>query len=385
MPFDTENFISFVRELYGTKEFIPLHVPTIGEREKARVMETLETGFVSSVGVHVQEFEERVAEFTGTGHAVAVVNGTAALHTCLILAGVEPGDEVITQSLTFVATCNAISYQRAIPLFVDVAQETLGMCPDALRAFLEMNAVREDDGGCRNRETGRIIRACIPMHTFGHPLRIAEVADVCRKWGIVLIEDAAESLGSYRSDSHTGNCGQMSAVSFNGNKTITTGGGGMVLTKDLELANRARHFTTTAKKPHPYLYHHDMIGYNYRLPALNAALGCAQMESLPGFLKNKRETAAAYREWFAQTDNMFLDEPEMCRSNFWLNGFLCADQTEREVVLRKTNTAGVMTRPIWEPMHRLSMFRDCPRGPLDTTEWLAERVVNVPSSVRMNS
>jgi len=382
MPSFTDQLIPFIRDLYGTDAFIPLHVPTIGELEKRRVMETLESGMVSSVGEHVQEFEKRVADFTGAGSAVGVVNGTAALHTCLVLAGVEPGDEVITQSLTFVATCNAISYQGASPVFVDVERETLGMCPDALRAFLEENAVRGDDGLCRNRHTGNVVRACVPMHTFGHPLRIREVAEVCLEWGIRLIEDAAESLGSLRDSVHTGNTGWVSALSFNGNKTITTGGGGMVLTSDEEVARTVRHLTTTAKKPHSYLYHHDRVGYNYRLPAINAALGCAQMEQLPDMLANKRETAGAYREWFAETEYAFLDEPEGCRSNFWLNAFLCRDRAERDRILEETNAAGVMTRPIWEPMHTLPMFRDCARGPMEVTEWLGDRVVNIPSSVR---
>jgi aminotransferase in exopolysaccharide biosynthesis len=311
-----------------------------------------------------------------------MVNGTSALHTCLILAGVDSGDEVITQSLTFVATCNAISYQQAVPVFVDVERSTLGMCPEALSAFLKEHAVREDNGTCRNRETGRVLRACVSMHTFGHPCRIHEIKKVCEEWGLVLIEDAAESLGSFCSGVHTGNTGKLAALSFNGNKTITTGGGGMVMCHEEDVAQTARHLTTTAKQSHPYLYHHDRIGYNYRLPALNAALGCAQMERLPDFLENKRKTATAYRSWFKGEGHVFVDEPIGCQSNFWLNAFLCENQCERNEVLEQTNAAGVMTRPVWEPMHTLPMFRNCPRGPLSVTEWLARRLVNIPSSVK---
>jgi aminotransferase in exopolysaccharide biosynthesis len=379
---NTKNLIHFIRAEYGTDDFIPLHVPRFSAEETRRVMETLEAEFVSSVGVHVREFEERMEAYTGARHAIGVVNGTAALHTCLRLAGLEPGDEVITQSLTFVATCNAISYQFAHPVFVDVERATLGMCPDALNAFLEESAEIDIDGNCRNRHTGAIIRACVPMHTFGHPVRMNEIAAVCDEYGIMLIEDAAESLGSFYKGRHTGNTGRLAALSFNGNKIITTGGGGMVLTNDETLAKRAKHITTTAKKPHAYLYDHDEVGYNYRLPALNAALGCAQMEALPRFVKEKRERATRYAEWFAGQDREFITEPADCASNYWLNAFLCEDRTERDRVLEETNGAGVMTRPIWTPMHRLPLFRDCPHGPLEQTEWLEGRVVNIPSSCR---
>jgi aminotransferase in exopolysaccharide biosynthesis len=373
------SLISFVKTLYPEQDFIPLHIPRFTALETARVMETLESGFVSSVGSHVREFEEKIEAFTGAAHAISTVNGTAALHTCLVLAGVQPEDEVITQSLTFVATCNAIRYQFAHPVFVDVERSTLGMSPDALSAFLEEHAVREDSGLCRNKTTGRILRACVPMHTFGHPVRLNEIAEICERWGITLIEDAAESLGSFYKGKHSGNTGKLAALSFNGNKIITTGGGGMILTNDAELAQRAKHITTTAKQPHPYLYNHDTVGYNYRLPALNAALGCAQMESLPGMIEEKRQRAERYTEWFKNHDRDFIVEPNDCASNYWLNAFLCKDRTERDVFLNETNQNGVMTRPIWEPMHTLPMFRDCQQGPLPVTEHLADCLVNLPS------
>ncbi|MCC5865167.1 MAG: LegC family aminotransferase [Wenzhouxiangella sp.] len=370
-----------VRSEYRTDEFIPLHAPLIGRREREVVMETLETGFVSSVGRHVGDFEQAVADYTGSPYAVATVNGTAALHMCLILAGVEANDEVITQSITFVATCNAIRYCKAVPVLVDIDRSTLGMCPDALAAWLEDNAELADDGSCRNRQTGRRIRACVPMHNFGHPVRIERLAEVCERWGLVMIEDAAESLGSFYRGRHTGRFCRLAAISFNGNKIITTGGGGMILTDDEAVARRAKHLTTTAKQPHPWLYIHDETGYNYRLPALNAALGCAQMERLLSFVERKRELAGRYAEWFQATDYPFVHEPEGARSNYWFNAFLCRDRAERDQVLEQTNQAGVMTRPVWTPMHTLNLFQDCPTGPMPNADWLNDRLVNIPSSV----
>lgn len=374
-----QDLIEFIRSLYPGQDFIPLHVPRFSQRETERVLETLSSGFVSTSGVHVQEFERRIAAYTGADHAVAVLNGTAALHTCLKLAGVEPEDEVITQSLTFVATCNAIRYQFAHPVFVDVERATLGMSPEALSAFLEEHAVREDCGRCRNKTTGRILRACVPMHTFGHPVRIDEIAGICDRWGLVLIEDAAEAMSSFSKGRHAGTVGRLGALSFNGNKIITTGGGGMVLTNDAALAERALHLTTSAKKPVPYHYYHDDVGHNYRLPALNAALGCAQMEALPDFLQEKRRLAELYADWFEGQDRAFVREPEDCASNYWLNAFLCENREERNRFLEETNGAGVMTRPVWEPMHTLPMYQDCLRGPLPVTEHLAERLINLPS------
>lgn len=385
MSMSTEAFVKAlvrqVRAEYRTDAFIPLHAPQIGERERELVMETLETGFVSSVGRHVGDFEQAVADYTGAAHAVATVNGTAALHMCLILAGVESNDEVITQSITFVATCNAIRYCKAVPVLIDIDRATLGLCPDALAAWLEENAELGDDGSCRNRHSGRRIRACVPMHNFGHPARIDRLAEVCAAWRLEMIEDAAESLGSFYRDRHTGRFSRLAAISFNGNKIITTGGGGMILTDDEALAKKARHLTTTAKRPHPWLYIHDETGYNYRLPALNAALGCAQMERLAGFVERKRELAVRYAEWFQSTDYPFVHEPKGARSNYWFNAFLCRDRAERDQVLELTNQAGVMTRPVWTPMHTLELFRDCPTGPMPNASWLDDRLVNIPSSV----
>lgn len=378
--FDVQGFIRFVRGLYGRPEgVIPLHAPQLGEREKVLVGEAIDSTFVSSVGAFVSVFEERVAAFVGVRHAVATVNGTAALHIALRVAGVQPGDLVLTQSLTFVATCNAIHYCGAYPVFVDVEVDTLGMNPDALQGWLEQHAV-VSAGACVERETGRPIRACVPMHTLGHPARIARIADVCERWGLVLVEDAAEALGSYRDGRHMGTFGRLGVLSFNGNKVVTTGGGGMILTDDEALARRARHLTTTAKRPHAWAFEHDEVGYNYRLPNLNAALGVAQMERLPALLASKREVASAYQAAAAQSGWCCVCEPEGARSNYWLNALRLPDTHTRDAFLQTTNAAGVMTRPLWTPMHRLPMYAQCRRGPLAVTEALADTVVNVPSS-----
>ncbi|QKK02941.1 MAG: LegC family aminotransferase [Pseudomonadota bacterium] len=379
----TEEFglalIEFVRAEYRTDEFIPLHIPRLGGRERELVADAVESSFVSSVGRYGVEFEAAVAEYTGAPFAVAVMNGTAALHLCLVLAGVQRDEEVITQAVTFVATCNAIRYCHAHPVLVDIERPTLGMSPDSLERWLEANAELGDDGLCRNRSTGRIIRACVPMHSFGHPVRIERIAEICKRFGLVLIEDAAESLGSFYRGKHTGLVGDLAALSFNGNKIITTGGGGMILTRDEGLAERARHLSTTAKVAHRWDYFHDEVGYNYRMPALNAALGCAQMASLPGFVAAKRALAERYRAWFVETDYEFVMEPEGAASNYWLNAFFARDRGERDTLLEVTNEAGVMTRPVWVPMHRLPAFEGCQAAGLETSEWVAERLVNLPS------
>lgn len=376
-----QHVIDFVRNLYQTTEFIPLHEPKFVGNEKAYVLDCIDSTFVSSVGKYVDRFEQMMADYTGAKYAVATVNGTAALHITLKLAGVSQGDEVITQSLSFVATCNAISYCGAKPIFVDVDRETLGMSPDSLRSFLSSNTV-QTSAGCINKTTGRNISAVVPMHTFGHPCRIDKIALVCAEFGVPLIEDAAESLGSFFQGKHTGTFGLLAAFSFNGNKTITTGGGGMIITDDEGLAKRAKHITTTAKQPHPYEFVHDEIGYNYRLPNINAALGCAQMESLPKLLESKRAIASAYAGFFAASNITFVKEPAQADSNNWLNALIMDSNQNRELFLKELNEAGVMSRPIWRLMNELRMFQDCQSSDLSNAKWLDERVVNIPSSAR---
>ena len=376
-----EEIVRFIRSLYGEEGFIPLHEPVFMGNEKRYLNECVDSTFVSSVGAFVDRFEKMVADYTGAKYAVATVNGTAALHVALKLAGVDEESEVITQPLTFVATCNAISYCGARPLFVDVDRDTMGLSPVKLQEFLAKEAVVKEEG-CFNRQTGRRIAAVVPMHTFGHPCRIEEIARVCETYRIPLVEDAAESLGSFVGDRHTGTFGRVAAFSFNGNKTITTGGGGMLITDDEALARRAKHITTTAKVPHPYRYDHDEIGYNYRLPNLNAALGCAQMEKLDEILADKRRTAEAYARFFEEGGPGFFRERKGTRANYWLNALVLENGEERDRFLEETNRSGVMTRPVWTLMNRLPMFAEAPRGDLSEAEWLEERVVNIPSGYR---
>ncbi len=373
-------FIEMVREEYRSTDFIPLHAPIFSGREREYVLDTIDSTYVSSVGAYVDRFEQQTAAYVGCPKAVATVNGTAALHIALLLAGVQREDLVITQPLTFVATCNAIAYCGATPIFVDVDQHTLGLSPQALDDWLNSNALVTDAGVCIARESGRTIRACLPMHTFGHPVALDALIAVCSKWHLALIEDAAESLGSLYHGRHTGTFGMLGTLSFNGNKIITTGGGGMVLA-DAALGLRAKHLTTTAKLPHSYEFVHDEIGYNFRLPNLNAALGCAQLEQLESFVESKRRLAAKYQALFANSAYTFIREPEGCRSNYWLNGVVCEDRSARDALLEATNSQQVMTRPIWTLMTQLRAFAHCDHGPLDTAEWLSARVVNLPSSV----
>lgn len=372
--------IKFVQEQYASKRSIPLHAPVFCGREREFLIDTINTTFVSSVGSYVDQFERDVAAFTGSAQAVAVVNGTSALHVALILAGVERGDLVVTQSLTFVATCNAITYCGAEPLFIDVDRQTLGLSATALQAWLEEHAEIDDNGVCRTREDRRRIGACLPMHTFGHPVDLDALTALCGKWNLSLVEDAAESLGSFYKGIHTGNFGLVGVTSFNGNKVITTGGGGMLLTNN-DVGRRAKHLTTTAKIPHPYEFIHDEIGYNYRMPNINAALGCAQMEGLSKILASKRVLAARYIDFFSGSELTPIVEPKHCMSNYWLNGVICEDRYQKNALLKETNDAGVMTRPIWTLMSRLPIYSMAPRGSLENSEWLEERVVNLPSSV----
>ncbi|MBS0212193.1 MAG: LegC family aminotransferase [Proteobacteria bacterium] len=375
-----EALVGQIRLIHGDGP-VPLHRPVFEGNEKRYLSECIDSNFVSSVGARVAEFERQIAEFTGARHAIATVNGTAALHVALRLAGVEPGDEVISQALTFIATCNAVSYIGAVPVFVDVDLDTLGMSPNALCAWLDAHTERRD-GEAYNKTTGRRIAACVPMHTFGVPCRIQDIVSTCRDYGIPVVEDAAESLGSYVGKRHSGTFGALATLSFNGNKTITTGGGGMIITDDDALAKRAKHITTTSKVPHPYEFVHDEVGYNYRLPNLNAALGCAQMERLPAMLAIKREIAHRYRDFFAgRAGARFVEEPAGTTSNYWLNAIVLDSQRDRDELLRYTNEQGVMTRPIWRLMTGLPMFKDCQHDGLVNSLWLEERVVNLPSSV----
>lgn len=376
------GLIHTIRDYYESAEYIPLHAPVFSGREHEYVAETIGSSFVSSVGAFVDRFETDMAAYTGSPRAVATVNGTAALHIALKLAGVDAGDLVVTQPLTFVATCNAITYCNAEPVFVDVDRLTLGLSPHALDAWLQEHARLDESGLCRARLDNRIIRACVPMHTFGHPADLDGLMGVCQRWNLALVEDAAESLGSFYKGRHTGTFGLLGTLSFNGNKIITTGGGGMILAGE-ELASHAKHLTTTAKRPHPYEYVHDEVGYNYRLPNLNAALGCAQLEQLETFVASKRQLAARYAEHLKNSDLEFVTEPPECRSNFWLNAVICQDRQHRDALLKATNETGVMTRPIWALMNHLSMYAHCRKGPLANAEWLEARVVNLPSSVNI--
>jgi len=377
------SFVKFVQELYGTKEPISLHSPRFEGNEKRYLLETIDSSFVSSVGEFVNRFEQSVAEYTGSNYAIATINGTSALHIALKLAGVEPGTEVITQSFTFIATCNAIRYCNAIPIFVDVDSKTLGLSHQSLQTFLESHAEIRDDGNCWNKTTNRRISVCLPMHSFGFPAELDHLNKLCSQYNIVLVEDAAESLGSFYKDQHTGTIGKIAIISFNGNKITTTGGGGIILTSDPEIARRAKHITTTAKIPHQWNFVHDDVGYNYRLPNLNAALGLAQMESLPKYLKQKRTIAEQYQQWGKDNGVQFLKEPKNTQSNYWLNALLTESKEERDQWLSKTNEMGVMTRPAWTPMHQLLINQDCITSDLSTTEWLFDRLINVPSSVNI--
>ncbi len=376
------KILAALRQVLPDSSFLPLHEPSFSGNEWAYVKECLDTGWVSSVGKFVDRFEQQLADYTGVKRAVAVVNGTAALHVCLQLAGVEPGDEVLVPTLTFIATANAVSYCGAVPHFVDSEEKTLGIDPAKLDAYLA-DIAELRPGGCFNKESGRRIKAVLPMHTFGHPVDLDPLLDICERYRLELVEDAAESLGSTYKGRHTGHWGKVSALSFNGNKIMTTGGGGAILTNDEELGELAKHLTTTAKVPHKWLFVHDRIGYNYRLPNLNAALGCAQMEELPDFIAAKRKLAQTYRKAFENVEGVrFFVEPDFARSNYWLNVLILDTPfaNQRDSLLEATNGAGIMTRPAWTLMHKLPMFADCPRMGLNNAESMESRLINIPSS-----
>ena len=376
------DVVQFIRTLFNEpKGFIPLHAPCFTGNEKAYLNECIDTTFVSGVGSFVGRFEDRIAEYTGAKKAVACVNGTNALHLALMLAGVEQHDEVITQALTFIATANAISYCGAHPVFIDVDRDTMGLSPEKMREWLKEHAEIKNKA-CFNQSTQRRIKACVPMHTFGRPVHLDEMVQLCNEYHIELVEDAAESLGSFYKGKHTGTFGRTGVLSFNGNKTITTGGGGMLLFNDEKLAAYAKHLTTQAKVPHRWEFVHDHIGYNYRMPNINAALGCAQMEYLDKILTKKRETAVKYKKFFQTKDDIdFFDEPEKCQSNFWLNVILLKDRETRDRFLQYSNDNQVMTRPVWMLMNKLPMFARCQTDDLTNAKWFEDKVVNIPSSV----
>ena len=380
--------LAAVRSVLGeTAKTLPLHEPEFAGREWEYVKDCIDTGWVSSVGSYVDRFERDLCACTGAAHAVATSNGTSALHICLLLAGVKPGDEVLMPALTFIATANAASYANAVPHFVDSEAVSLGVDAAMLDAHLRDTA-RLANGECINQRTGAVIRALVVMHVFGHPADLDALAEVAQRWRMVLIEDAAESLGSSYRGRHTGNVGLLSALSFNGNKVITTGGGGAVLTNDAALGRRAKHLTTTARSPHRWNFLHDEVGYNYRLPNLNAALGCAQLERLPSMLERKRALARRYADAFANVDGArFLLEPEGTLSNYWLNAIVLDDPVAfaRDDLLAALNDAGFMSRPLWTLMHRLPMYSSCPRADLSLAEQMEARVINLPSSAKLGS
>ncbi len=377
------ELIDFIHAWYETKGPVALHEPRFGVRDRELVMDAIDSTFVSSVGAYVDRFERELAAYVGARRAVVTVNGTSALHVALRLAGVQSGEEVITQPLTFIATANAITYAQATPVFADVDRETLGLCPLAVERFLSEHADRTQKGSY-NRGTGKRIAALMSMHTFGHPCHVDELVRIGEVWRIPVVEDAAEALGSTRDGRQCGTFGRLGIYSFNGNKTITCGGGGAIVTDDEELGKRARHLTTTAKIPHRWEFVHDEVGYNYRMPNLNAALACAQLEQLDGFLADKRSLAAAYSAFFEKCGwASFVKEPENCRSNYWLNAVLVKEAGLRDLLLAATNDAKIYTRPVWALMCDLAMYKHCPCGDVENARWLAQRLVNLPSSTRV--
>lgn len=375
-----DKIIDFIRSIYG-KGDIPLHAPVLNDEDRKGVLEAIDCGFVSSVGPHVTKFEEDLAKFTGAKKAVAVMNGTAALHLAMIVSGVQRDDLVITQGLTFIATANAIQYIGATPVFIDSDSDTLGLSHVALKHFLEKEAVKKD-GYTFHKSTGKKISACVPMHVFGHPVRIEEIMSICAEWGIAVIEDAAEALGSWVGKKHVGTIAPIGVLSFNGNKIITTGGGGALLFQDESLATIAKHLSTTAKVPHKWEFHHDAVGFNYRLPNLNAALGCAQLKRLPNFLKVKKEIAEKYEAFFANFPEVkFVSARKGTTPNWWLNAVLVSDRKTRDEWLTKLNEAGLMSRPVWELMTDLDIYKDCPHDKLEVARSIADRLINIPSGV----
>jgi len=376
------KIVEKIKEIFGSPEFVPLHAPKFIGNEKKYLLDCIDSTYVSSVGKYVDRLELEFAKFTGAKYAIACANGTSALHVSLQLAGVKEGDEVIIQPLTFIATANAILYCGATPVFVDVDKKTLGLSAEKLKDFLNENCTINEQSKCINKKTNKVISACVPMHTFGHACKIDEIVDICNQYHIHVVEDAAESVGTYFKGIHTGLYGMFGTLSFNGNKTITTGGGGMILTNDAKLAQQAKHITTQAKLKHEWDFVHDMIGYNYRMPNINAALGLAQLENLPKFIESKRDLAKLYVEIFQNSSYQLFTEPENSHSNYWLQTIISENLKERDEFLKYANAHGVMSRPAWQLMHRLEMYKHCFRGDLSNSEWLQDRIINIPSSVR---
>jgi len=374
------SVLEFIKQKFPGQDFISLHEPQFQGNEKKYLNDAIDSTFVSSVGAYVNKFEEMMCEITGAKYAIATANGTSALHLGLLVAGVKKEDEVLTQSLTFIATANAISYIGASSVFVDVDRDTMGLSPDSLAGYLNEFAELKD-GWAVSKISGKRIKACVPMHTFGFPCRTKEIAVICKKWNIALVEDTAESIGSYRNGVHTGLDGLVGAFSFNGNKSVTCGGGGALITNDEEVAKLAKHLSTQAKSPHRWEFRHDSVGYNYRMPNLNAALACAQLEQLPKYLKSKRKLAKEYAVFFKEIGIDFVTEPEGTEASYWLNCLLFKSREERDEFLEVSNGNGVMARPAWELMHTLEMFKDSHKGDMTNSEWIVERLVNIPSSV----
>jgi len=375
-----KSLINFIHNLYETDEFIPLHEPQFEGNEKKYVTDAIDSTYVSSSGYYVNKFEEDISVLTSCTKAVSLVNGTAALSLAMYMSNIRTGDLVITQPLTFIATCNAIHHLGASPIFIDISLDSLGLDPAAVLEFLEAHACIDDDGNCVFKESGQKIKAIVPMHTFGHPVDLDQFTKICEDWNLILIEDAAESLGSLYKGKHTGSFGRFGALSFNGNKTITTGGGGMLLCSKSFEGERAKNLSTTAKLPHPYEFFHDEAGFNMRMPNLNAALGCAQLESLEKFLIAKKIIANSYREFFADTEATFISQPEYAESNYWLNAILCADETSKNELLEYSNNQGVNMRPIWKLMYKLPMFSHAIMGEMGNAEKIESLLVNLPSS-----
>ncbi len=376
------EIIKFIKAEFNSQDIVPLHAPVFKGNEKKYLQECIDSTFVSSVGNFVDKFEDLMNEITNTKKTTAVVNGTSALQVSLRLVGVKENDEVITQALTFVATANAIKYNNAFPIFLDVDYDTMGLSPNAVSNFLEeYGELREE--GCFNKKTGRKISACVPMHTFGFPVKLDELTKVCDKWKISIVEDAAESLGSLYKKKPTGSFGKVAAFSFNGNKIVTSGGGGAITTNNITIGERAKFLTTTAKQPHPYEYIHNELGYNYRMPNLNAALACAQLEQLSKFIEYKRSLANRYKNFFTKKGIKFREETKNTKSNYWLMCVELNNFEEREMFLKKTNSNNIITRPIWKIMNNLEMYKNCQKDELLNTRILEKTIVNIPSSVKL--